>query len=149
MNKLVTYGLATLSVSAIVGAASLSVSAYNGQGNTNGARTGTHQGQGGGYGYQKSLETRAKIFGVTVDDLKEALKTKTMSQIAVEKGLSEDDFRTKMTEAAESRWKERGLSDEQIAERMADRKARQEANSADHEFGSGEGERFGGYGRNR
>lgn len=149
MNKLVTYGIATLSVAALVGAASLSVSAYNGQGNADGTRTGMHQGQGGGYGYQSSLESRAKIFGMTADQLKEALETKTMSQIAVEKGLTEDSFKAKMTEAAQARMKEHGLSDEQIAERMADRKARQEANSANHEFGSGDGNHMGGYGRNR
>lgn len=72
-----------------------------------------------------------------------------MSQIAVERGMTEDTFRTKMAEAAKARWEARGLSDEEIAKRTADREKRHAANAADHEWGSGEGSHQGGYGRNR
>jgi len=145
MNKLITLGVTALAVTGIVGASSLSVSALSGQANS----TGTHQGNGQGSGYQASLESRAKIFGMSVDDLKKALETKTMSQIAVERGMSEETFQTKMAEAAKARWEARGLSSDEIATRTAEREARQTANSADHEFGSGEGNHMGGYGRNR
>lgn len=147
MNKLVTFGVATLAVVGVVGVSSLSVSALSGQANS--TQAGIHQGYGQGGGYQASLESRAKIFGMSIDDLKKALETKTMSQIAVERGMSEETFQAKMTEAAKARWEARGLSSDEIATRTAEREARQTANSADHEFGSGEGNHMGGYGRNR
>jgi hypothetical protein len=110
---------------------------------------GQGRGQGQGNGRQSSLEMRAAVFGMSVDELQKALETKTMSQIAVEKGMSEADFRAKMNAAAEARWKERGLSADEIAKRVADRNARHEQNRAGHEFGSGDGNHQGGYGRNR
>jgi|JI6StandDraft_1071083.scaffolds.fasta_scaffold165495_2 hypothetical protein len=147
MKKLLTLSVATLAVAGIVGIGTMNVSAVNGQGNANGERAG--MGQGNGNGYQSSLESRAKVFGMTADELKTALQTKTMSQIAVERGMSEETFRAKMTEAAKARWESRGLSTEEIAKRLADRDARHEANAADHEFGSGEGNHQGGYRNNR
>ncbi|NCO10603.1 hypothetical protein GW746_00725 [Candidatus Saccharibacteria bacterium] len=141
MKKLLTLGITAVAVAGAVGATS--VSAFSGTG----LQTGVHEGQGNGY--NASLESRAEIFGMSADELRAALQTKTMSQIAVEHGLSEDAFRAKMTEAAKARWESRGLSAEEIAERIADREARHAANTADHEFGSGEGDRQGGYGRNR
>jgi len=141
MKKILTLGVATLAVAGVVGLGSLSASALSGQ--TNG--TGAHAGSG----YQTSLESRAKVVGMSTDDLKKALETKTMSQIAVEKGMTEATFQAKMADAAKARWEARGLSSDEIAKRTADRGARHAENSADHEFGSGEGENQGGYGRNR
>ena len=151
MKKILTLGVATLAVAGIVGVGSLSASALNGQGNGTGAQTGARQGnvQGQGKGYQASLESRAKVLGMSAEDLKKALETKTISQIAKEKGMTESDFQSKMAEAAKARWEARGLSSEEIAKRTADREKRHVANSADHEWGSGDGNHQGGYGRNR
>ena len=149
MNKLLTIGITTLAVAGIVGVGSLSVSALNGRNNGAEARTGFRQDNGQGGGYQTSLEARAKVIGMSVEDLKKALETSTMSQIAKEKGMTEADFRAKMTEAAKARWEARGLSSDEIAKRTEEREKRHTANSADHEWGSGEGNHQGGYGRTR
>ena len=89
------------------------------------------------------------MLNMSVEDLKLALETKTMSQIAIEKGISESEFKTKMMELAQARWEAKGLSDDEIAERIAEREQRHAANSADHAWGSGEGSHQGGYGQNR
>lgn len=148
MKYLTILGVATLAFVGVVGVSSLGVSALNGNENGAGMQYGMQKrdGTGNGGGRQASLESRAGVLGMTGAELTEALKTKTMSQIAVERGMSEDTFRAKMTEVAQARWQARGLSQEQIAERVAKRDARHSAN-ADHEFGSGEGERQGRYGR--
>lgn len=149
MKKLLTLGVATLAVTGIVGVSGLSTSALNGQSNVTGAQTGSRQGNSQGNGYQASLESRAKVLSMSVEDLKKALENKTMSQIAKEKGMTESDFQSKMAEAAKARWEARGLSSEEIAKRTAEREKRHAANSADHEWGSGDGNHQGGYGRNR
>ena len=149
MNKLLTIGITTLAVAGIVGVGSLSVSALNGRNNGAEARTGFRQANGQGGGYQTSLEARAKAIGMSVEDLKKALETSTMSQIAKEKGMTESDFQAKMTEAAKARWEARGLSSDEIAKRTEEREKRHAANSADHEWGSGEGNHQGRYGRTR
>ena len=149
MKKLLTLGVATLAVAGIVGVSGLSASALNGQSNVTGAQTGSRQGNSQGNGYQASLESRAKVLSMSVEDLKKALENKTMSQIAKEKGMTESDFQSKMAEAAKARWEARGLSSEEIAKRTAEREKRHAANSADHEWGSGDGNHQGGYGRNR
>jgi len=148
MKYLTILGVATLAFVGVVGVTSLDVSALNGNENGAGMQYGMQKrdGTGNGGGRQASLESRAGVLGMTGEELSEALKTKTMSQIAVERGMSEDTFRAKMTEAAQARWQARGLSEDQVAERVAEREARHAAN-ADHEFGSGEGERQGRNGR--
>lgn len=137
MKKVLALSMAALGVAGVVGLASAS----NGIAQ---AVTQTRNGQGGGSGRQAMLETKAQIFGMTAEQLQEQLQTKTMSQIAVEKGLSEEQFQAKMTEAAKARWAERGLSDDEIANRLEEQEQRRAANHADHSFGSGEGDRQGG-----
>lgn len=149
MNKVLTVGVATLAIAGVVSVSSLSASALNGNANGIGVQMGTNQRAGQGKGAQSSLEARAKVFGMTVAELAKSLENKTMSQIAVERGMNEETFQAKMTEAAKARWEVRGLSTEEIAKRIADRDARHAANSADHEFGSGDGNHQGGYGQNR
>lgn len=136
-----------ISAAAVVGLVGLGAVSASAQ--TQPAYGGQGRGQGQGNGRQSSLEMRAAIFGMSVDDFQKALETKTMSQIAVEKGMSEADFRAKMTAAAEARWKERGLSADEIAKRISERTVRHDTNRADHEFGSREGNHQGGYGRAR
>ncbi len=145
MNKVLTFGIAGLAIVGVVAAGSLGASAMNGRGYSD--QSSPRQGMGGGY--ESSLEMRASVFGISVDELKEALKTQTMSQIAVEKGMDQAAFQAKMTEAAKARWEARGLSAEEIQTRLEERQARHDANVANHEFGSGAGKHMGGYGRNR
>ncbi len=150
MNKIIAIGVATLAVAGIVGVGSLSASALNGQ--MNGSRStesSARRGDGQGSGYQSSLESRAKILGIDASTLETKLKNQTMSQIAVERGMTEETFRAKMTEAAKARWEARGLSSAEITERMKQRENRHATNSADHAFGSGDGNHQGGYNRNR
>lgn len=145
MKKLITLTVAGMALAGTVGLSSVSAIAQYGQPNGSGAQVGSRT----GYGYQASLESRAEVFGMEAEELQQALQTKTMSQIAVERGMDEDAFRTKMTEATEARWKARGLSAEEVAGRIAERDARHAASSTDHEFGSGEGNHQGGYGHRR
>lgn len=147
MKKLTKISFAILALAGVIGIGAAGVSA---QTNPTKNTANNHYGQGRGQGYQRSLETRAQVFGISVDELKEALKTKTMSQIAVDEGMDQDIFRAKMTEMAKTRMAERDLSEEEIAERMEEREARQAENQASCDgFGSGTGKRMGGYSRNR
>lgn len=148
MNKLLTLGVVTLAVAGIVGIGSLSTSALNSQ-NSRGAQIGAHRGNGQGGGRQSSLESHAKVLGMNADDLEKALEDKTMSQIAKEMGMTESDFQTKMAEIAKARWEARGLSDDEITKRIAEREECQATNSIDHEWGSGAGTRQGRYNKNR
>ncbi|NCU37579.1 hypothetical protein EOL96_00745 [Candidatus Saccharibacteria bacterium] len=152
MNKLLTLGVASLATVGVLAAGAATASAQeaapaNGTATHQALRQ--HNGNGQGNGYQSSLESRAQVLGLSAEQLQAELETKTMSQIALEKGISEEAFRAKMNDAASTRWQARGLSDEEIAERKADREQRQAANSEDCEFGSGNGTQQGGYGRNR
>ncbi len=87
-EKTIVVSAAVLAVAGVVDFAGFSASAINGQGNQFGQDTG----QGNGRGYQALLESRAGVVGMTADQLKTTLKTKTMSQIAKERGMSEKRF---------------------------------------------------------
>ena len=108
------------------------------QGNGFGAKTGEHA----NYGYHQNLQNKAQILGLSVEDLQTQLQTKTLAQIAEEKGKTLEEFRAEMNKIAEARWEERGLTDEQIAQRQAERAERQ-ANCD----GTGDGSHH--YGQNR
>lgn len=145
MKKLLAVGASVFAIAGIVSVGTLNTYAMNGQGVENKDQAGMRQGNG----HQSSLESRAKVFGMTADELKAALETKTMSQIAVDKGMNEETFKAKKAQVAMERWQLRGLSSDEIAKRVADREARHATNSADHEFGSGDGDRQGDYRANR
>jgi|GEM_PF-1754822 len=149
MNKLLTLGVASLAVVGVAGAVGANAYAVNGQADGTGEKYATQRGQGQGGGYQAALESKARVLGMSVEDLQKALETKTMSQIALGNGMTEEVFQAKMADAAKARWEARGLSSQEIAQRVADREQRQSANEADHEFGSGDGQHQGGYGHNR
>ncbi len=145
MKKLLVIGASALALAGVAGFALANTTpsyALNGQTSAN-----TRQGYNHGNGYQAMLESHAAILGMSVEDLQKALETKTLSQIAVDKGMTQETFQAKMTEAAKARWEARGLSEDEIKERLAEQQTRREANAADHEFGSGAGDHRGGYGR--
>lgn len=150
MNKLVTLGVASIAAVAVIGVSSLSASALTNSNNGNGTGIQARDGSGNGNGRQSSLESRAKVVGMTAAELDTALQTKTMSQIAKDRGMTEEQFQAKMGEAAKARWASRGLSSDEIATRTADREQRQAANEASyHEFGTGAGNHQSGYRHNR
>ncbi|NCU38566.1 hypothetical protein EOL96_05940 [Candidatus Saccharibacteria bacterium] len=151
MNKLLIGGVAMLGIASVVGLSSMSASAMFGPNTEAGSEAGVLQraSDGAGQGRQASLESRAAVLGMSAEELEQALETKTMSQIADQQGLTQEAFEAKMQEAAKERWQARGLSADEIAKRLAEREQRQAANAEDHEWASGDGERFGGYGYGR
>ncbi len=57
-----------------------------------------------GYGYTQMLEIKAKIFGITSEELQKELKSeKTMLDIAKEKGMTSDQLHEKILEAQKER----------------------------------------------
>ncbi len=152
MNKLLALGVASLVVAGATTLGVANVSAYRGDGN--GTDTALHDGSGVGQGaqgggYQASLEARAKIVGMTADELKKALETKTMDQILADKKISEETFQNKVREASKARWESRGLSADEVQKRVADQQKRQAENQENCD-GNGDhaGQSQNGYGRN-
>ncbi len=90
-------------------------------------------GNGEAYGYQQAIKSKADILGMTEAELKTQLETKTMLQIAGEKGISEDQFHAAMQNAAQARWASKGLTQAEIDSRMQTMKERQ---AAGHETNS-------------
>jgi hypothetical protein len=92
-----------------------------------GAQSATVNGNsnGGRYGYAQSLASKAEVLGMTSDELSAALETKTLLQIAEEKGVDINKVYDAMQTAAQKRWADRGFSEEEIASRLQDMKDRQ------------------------
>lgn len=110
-----------------------------------GAQSANNMGvNGNGSGYQQMIQEKATIIGLSETELKTQLQTKTMLQIAEEKGISEDQFHESMEKVARQRWADRGLSQTEIDSRL---KAMEERQAGDHEANSAN--RGGGMGHNR
>ncbi len=137
MKKIVMYSLGTASL-AIAGL--VLVPTFAGAQSV----TGNTKGNGGGYGYQQVIETKAKTLGMTEAELKTQLETKTLLEIAEEKGISEDQLHASMQKAAQQRWVYKGLTQAEIDSRMQNMQERQ---AGDHEANSAN--RGGGMGLNR
>lgn len=90
-------------------------------------------GNSGAYGYQQTIKSKVEIFGLTETELKTQLETKTMLQIAQEKGISEDQFHAAMQKYAQERWASKGLTKTEIDSRLQNMKERQ---AAGHESNS-------------
>lgn len=115
----------------------------NGTGDGEARRYGAADGQGQGQGRSTMLESRASLLGMSVDELQSALdEGKTMQEIAADHELSQEEYQAQVREQAKARWADRGLSDEEVAERTAWQEERQ---SDCDGTGSHQGE--GGYGR--
>ena len=125
MNKILTLGLGT---AVVVAAGIIAIPAF-----AQAQRNGTN-GNGGSYGYQQNITAKAEILGMTADELKAQLSTKTMVQIAAEKGISEDQFHASMQRSAQERWASKGLAQAEIDSRLQNMENRQasghEVNSA-------------------
>lgn len=126
MKKLLTYslGIAGLATAGLVAAPSF---AQAQSANSN------MQGNGGGYGNQQVLQTKAQLLGMTEDQLRTELQTKTMLQIAADKGISEDKLHATMQQAAQARWQANGLTPAEIASRL---QTMQERQASDHDGNS-------------
>ena len=117
---ILSTGVVSLAAAGLMIAPSF-VQAQAGNANVNG----TGNGAGKGYGYQQSVTTKAKILGMTEDQLKTQLQTKTMLEIAKDKGISEDQWHEKMEAAAQARWKAKGLTQAEIDARTKTMEERQ------------------------
>ena len=113
-----------------------------GAGNSMASHEGNGAQNGGGKGYQSSLETRAKAVNMTTEQLQTALQTKTMDQIMADQGVSTAAYQAKMTEASKARWEARGLSADEVQSRVEWQQNRQA--TATHD---GTNHQQGGYGR--
>ena len=98
-------------------------------------------GNGGGYGYQQSLTSKAEVLGMTSDQLRTELESKTLLEVATEKGVSEDQLHTAMQTAAQKRWAANGLSQSEIDSRLKDMSERQ-ANCDGTGNGNGGGQHY-------
>jgi len=61
----------------------------------------------------------AKALGMTVDELKEARRTKKIDALIKEKGLTFEQFHQKVKDELTASWKADGVSDKEIAARLA------------------------------
>ena len=118
MNKILVLGsgVFTLAAAGLMLVPSMA-QAQSGHGNING--------NGGGYGYSQSMTSKAEALGMTSDQLTAELESKTLLEVATEKGVSEDQLHAAMQTAAQKRWEARGFSQEEIATRLQDMTKRQ------------------------
>lgn len=93
-------------------------------------------GNGGGcYG----IEMKAEILNMDTEQLQDRLQESTMLEVAEDQGFTQEQFQAEVRTAAQERWVEKGLSDEEIQARLEAQEQRQ----ADC-YGSGLGQQQGG-----
>ncbi|MFS8118033.1 MAG: hypothetical protein ACMG55_06010 [Microcoleus sp.] len=137
MKRILTYslGIAGLAVAGLIATPSFA--------NAQSVGNGAHNSNGNGAGHRQQLQTKADLLKMTKDELTTQLKTKTMLQIAEDKGISADKFHESMETAAKQRWSDRGLTQAEIDSRLKNMAERQagdhEANSADRGNSMGHG----------
>ena len=77
---------------------------------------------GGGHArgerFEQMLANKAEFLGLTVDELKEELQTKTLRQIAEEQGITREDIIAHKRARLEEHWRNQGVSEEDIARRL-------------------------------
>ena len=129
MKKYIYYGLMGLVVSTLVGGA---VALAN---------------TGNGFGSDRMMETKAEIFGMTVEELQTARETMDFKEIVAAQGVDISEMHEQMQVRAAERWAERGLSEEEIAERLQMMGERHEEGGP-HMGGMGFGQKGGGIGGN-
>ncbi|HLD51092.1 hypothetical protein A3K34_01790 [candidate division WWE3 bacterium RIFOXYC1_FULL_40_10] len=69
-------------------------------------------------GRQPGIEAKAELFGLSADELKEQLKTKTIVEIAREKNITYEQMQEFMRVWMTKRWQENGLTQEDIESRI-------------------------------
>ncbi|XOU95004.1 MAG: hypothetical protein ACNFW9_02965 [Candidatus Kerfeldbacteria bacterium] len=96
-----------------------------------------------GSGSDRMMETKAEVFGMTVDELTVAHETMDFEEIALQQGVDIDEMHAQMSAKAMDRWAERGLSEEEISERVAARDAMIASGDGPHSGEMGFGQRGG------
>jgi len=120
MNRKLILGAVISTVA--VGMIALSPIAANAQPAQNNNREGGYAGtKGSGNG----LEIKAQAINMTTEQLKEQLQTKTMAEIISDKGITAEQYKEKVQKSSQERWKEMGLSDEEIQRRVQAQEKRQ------------------------
>ena len=112
------------------------------------ANTGNGIGSDDVKGFDRMMETKAEIFGMTVDELTTAHETMDFEEIALQQGVDIDAMHAQMSAKAIERWQDRGLSEEEISERTAKRDAMIAAGDGPHSGEMGFGQRSGSIGGN-
>lgn len=87
---------------------------------------------------EERIQNLADFIGVSVDELKEARENHTMKELLEEKGITPEDMFKHNKEKMLERMQKRGLSDEQINERIEHMKERHEKMKQWHEENPGE-----------
>ena len=113
------------------------------------ANTSNGFGSDGIKGSDRMMETKAEVFGMTVDELTVARETMDFEEIALQQGVDIDEMHAQMGAKAIDRWTERGLSEEEISERVAARDAMVASGEGPHSGEKTFGQRGGGMGGNR
>lgn len=75
-------------------------------------------------GSDRALDSQATALGLTADELKTELQTKTLSEVVNDQGMTLDEFKTNMEAEATQRMKDQGLSDEEINQRIQEMEER-------------------------
>lgn len=96
-----------------------------------------------GFGSDRMMETKAEVFGMTVDELTVARETMDFEEIALQQGVEIDEMHAQMSAKAIERWQDRGLSEEEISERVAKRDAMIAAGDGPHSGEMGFGQKGG------
>ena len=121
MLKIAVLSLASIATIGVIGITASNVYAQSSQGNKGHAKhNGSHINQKNGeqYGKQKSLDSKAKVLGISADELKKELSAKSLDQIISEKGLSKDTFHEKMKQEVKARMESEGLNSERVQEKL-------------------------------
>ncbi|MBU1149185.1 hypothetical protein KKI23_03785 [Patescibacteria group bacterium] len=98
---------------------------------------------GNGFGSDRMMETKAEVFGMTVEELETARETMDFEEIALQQGVDIDAMHEQMKAKAIERWQDRGLSEEEISERIAKRDAMVASGEGPHSGEMGFGQRSG------
>lgn len=130
MSKIIIGSIAGLAAVSALAFVPLSVGAITNQ---------VHRGSYGANGSGNGLVIKAQAMDMTADQLKEKLQTKAMGEVIADQGMTTDQYKEKVQTAAQERWQEMGLSDEEIQTRTQAQTERQ----ADCD-GTGSGQNQGG-----
>lgn len=117
MNKVTLFASGTvITLGALVASSGLAFAA-----NDNAPRMGNSNGNG----YTQQLQVKADVLKLNVADLREQLKTRTMTQLATEKGVSMDAIHAATSKQAHMNWEAKDLTAEQVKERETTQAQRQ------------------------
>ncbi|MBW4062121.1 hypothetical protein HJC99_06120 [Candidatus Saccharibacteria bacterium] len=116
MNKVILFaGGTVVTLGVLVASSGLAFAA-----NDNASQMGN-----GRNGYAQQLQVKASALNLSVTDLQEQLKTKTLAQIAAAKGVSMGAIHDATSKQAQANWAANGLTADQIKERTAAQAQRQ------------------------